>query len=101
MSERIRCVTLSPDEVAIPSGGDGVSGATGDGSATCGRCGGGSSQDKSGGTGREREPQAGRMVMVTSVRSLHVWSSLTCPLFPEPVKFTSESAASCSSCVTV
>jgi len=35
-SERIRCFTLSADEVAIPSGGDGVSGAIGEGSATLG-----------------------------------------------------------------
>ena len=66
-----------------------------------GRCSGGRSQGKPGRACREREPQAGRMVMVTSVRSLHVWSSLTCPLLPAPVKFTSESASSCSSWVTV
>jgi hypothetical protein len=35
-----------------------------------------------------------------SVRALHVWSSLTCPLLPDPLKFTSESTTSCSSCVT-
>ncbi len=48
-------------------------------------------QDEPGRGCGEREPQAGRMVIVTCVRSLHVWSSLTCPLLPDPVKLTSAS----------